>query len=539
MFLKYGRSDIARQLALIDDFGERELAARDGSGKPEELVADLERMGPAYVKLGQLLSSRPDLLPPPYIKALSRLQDRVKPISYEQVERVFESELGMKPAAAFAEFERVPIAAASLGQVHRAVLKDGRAVVVKVQRPGIRKQIAEEMRVLEEIAGMLQNHTKSGRRYQLLTIFEEFKRTLIHELDYHREAANMVVLAKNLENFDRIFVPLPIEDYTTRRVLTMEHVRGSKITQIDPVARFDEAGAELADDLFKAYLKQVLVDGFFHADPHPGNIFLTEDGRIALLDLGMTGRLSTNTQDYLLKLLIAISEGRGNEAADLVIMHSETTVDFDEPAFRRRVEQLVAEQQRQTLQEMEIGKALLEMARSAGETGLFVPVDLSLLGKTLLQLDEIGRAIDPKFDPNAAVRNHVVEIMNSRVWKSLTPGNVFGSVLELKDFFAYLPTRMNKILDAVANSQLEVKIRAADSRDILDSLLHLANRITAGLILAALIVGASLLMQVDTDFRIFGYPGFGMLFFLIAASGGLWLVFNILVQDRKRKKKFK
>ena len=536
LLLKYGNVDMVDQFGLRAALNDDDLTTGQTS-PPEELADDLERMGPTFVKLGQILSSRADLLPEAYLNALSRLQDKVKPFSYEEVEPIVTSELGVRISKAFLRFDPEPVAAASLGQVHRAVLRDGRQVVVKVQRPDIRKQIAQDLEVIEEVADFFQEHTKMGRRYQFAKIFEEFQKTLISELDYLREAANLCAIRDNLKEFTRIVVPSPIADYTTRAVLTMDFIPGKKITQIEPLERMELDGGPLADELFKAYLKQVLVDGLFHADPHPGNVFLMEDGRIALLDLGMVGRTTPEMQEKLLKILIAISEGKGEEAVALVIDLSETTQYFDESEFRRKISSLVAEQQDNTLEKIDVGRILLEVGKGAGENGLFVPIELTMLGKTLLQLDQIGRGLDDKFNPNAALRKHVSEIMNRRLKRDITPGNILASLLELKDFISGLPRRMNKVLDAVGSSELEIKVRAPDVHLVLEGFHDIANRITTGLILAALIIGAALLMQVKTSFELFGYPGLAILCFIAAAGVGFWLVLSILIGDRKSKKR--
>ena len=281
----------------------------------------------------------------------------------------------------------------------------------------------------------------------------------------------------------------------------------------------------------------MLVDGLFHADPHPGNILLTADHRIALLDLGMIGRISPEMQMHLIKLLLAVSEGRGEEAAGLAIQASHVTEHFSEPDFRRAISNLVAEQQQLTLRRMDVGKTLLDLGRTAGHCGLYVPTELTMLGKTLLQLDEIGRTLDPSFNPHEAVRRNVAEFLNQRVKKDLTPHNLFAAALEMKDFFGHLPSKLNRILDAVANAELELKIKSQEVHVLLDGFQKIANRITMGLVLGALIMGASLLMQVPTSFLLFGYPGLAMLFFLLAAGMGFWLVFSILIQDEKRKRK--
>jgi predicted unusual protein kinase regulating ubiquinone biosynthesis (AarF/ABC1/UbiB family) len=292
LFWRYGRSDLFRQFAEVTELRSEAREESKDEPNPEALARDLEKMGPTFIKLGQLLSTRADLLPPPYLQALTRLQDSIEPFSFAQVEAIVQAELGARLSKAFSEFESEPVAAASLGQVHRARLRDGREVAVKIQRPDIRKSIAEDLEVLEEIATFLDEHTDLGRRHRFVQILEQFRRTLVHELDYQREASNLTLVGENLREFKHLRVSKPVADYTTRSVLTMEYVHGQKITELSPMARLDLEGGMLADELFKAYLKQVLVDGLFHADPHPGNMCLTEDRRIALLDLGMVGRVS-------------------------------------------------------------------------------------------------------------------------------------------------------------------------------------------------------------------------------------------------------
>jgi ubiquinone biosynthesis protein len=538
LFWKYGTSDLAKEFARDFDDKEKEPAApRPGQPAPEELADDLEKMGPTFIKFGQLLSSRPDLLPEPYLKALARLQDKVKPFPYEQVEEIISSELGIRISKAFSFFEEKHLAAASLGQVHRAALRDGRPVVVKVQRPEIRKQIAEDFEVLEEIAGFFDEHTDIGKRYRFGKILAEFKSSILQELDYQREASNLTTLAKNLKEFPHMLVPLPVPDYSSRSVLTMDYVSGSKITALSPIALLDVNGEALAEEFFQAYLKQVLIDGFFHADPHPGNIFLTDDRRIALLDLGMTGRLSTNMQENLLRLLLAISEGNGDETVKIILRISETAGDFDEAEFTRKASQFVSEQRDQTLNHQDVGKALMEVVRTAAQTGLYVPSELTLLGKTLLQLEEVGKILSPTFNPSASVRRNIAQIMTTRMRQGASPGHLFGSFLEMKDFVGGLPTRVNKILDVVGNSDLEINVKTPDARHLLNGFEKIANRVTTGIILAALIVGAALMMRINSSFQIFGYPGIAMICFLIATGGSAWLVFSILWKDYKDSRK--
>ncbi|HEY4415948.1 MAG TPA: AarF/UbiB family protein [Verrucomicrobiae bacterium] len=534
LFWKYGTSDLAKEFANDDlQDGESIRPESKGQPNPEELADDLERMGPTFIKFGQLLSSRPDLLPEPYLKALTRLQDKVKPFPYSEVEQIVASELGVRISKAFAFFDEKHLAAASLGQVHLAALRDGRPVVVKVQRPEIRQQIAEDFEVLEEIAHFFDEHTEIGHRYRFGKLLAEFKNTLLQELDYQREANNLTTLAKNLESFPHIFVPLPVADYSSRHVLTMDYVEGAKITALSPLVRLEFNGAALAEELFKAYLKQILVDGFFHADPHPGNVFLTTDGRLALLDLGMVGRLTAGMQETLLRLLLAVTEGNGDEAVKIVLRISETDSEFKEADFRKQANDFISEQRDQTLNHQNLGKALLQMSRAAAETGLYVPTELTILGKTLLQLEEVGQTLHPEFNPNASVRRNVAEILRHRMLKAGSPGNVFNSLMEMKDFVGGLPERVNKILDAAGNAEFEINVRTPDAKHLLHGFEKIANRVTTGIVLAALIVGAALMMRISSPFQILGYPGIAMICFLVAIGGGGWLIISILWKDWK------
>ena len=512
----------------------RDIPADNDEGLPAERLADdLEEMGPAYVKLGQVLSSRPDLLPPRYTKALTRLQDDVQPFSFEEVSVIVEAELGVRISKAFATFDPEPLAAASLGQVHAATLRDGRPVVVKVQRPEVALQVAEEFQELTPLADFLDAHTEIGRRHRLRRVLEEFRACIQEELDYEREAENLRAVGRNLAEFEGIVVPQPIPDYCTRHVLTMERIRGTKITKVSAYSRLDFDGAELIDELFHAYLKQVLVDGLFHADPHPGNVFITDDKRLALLDLGMVGRTTPAMQQRLLEVLIAVSEGRSEQASDTVIAFSEESETSDPAEFRRLMGAIVAAQQGRGLKNANVGMALIDVTRAAANCGFFVPSELTLLAKTLLQLDEIGKVLDPDFDPNEAIRRHAATLTSRRMKRDATEGSLLTAALDFKNFAAGLPRRVNRILDAVAERELEVKVRATDAADIIEGMQKIANRVTSGLILAALIIGAALLMRVQTDFTLMGYPGFAIICFIAAGVGAVVLLVNISLQDRR------
>jgi predicted unusual protein kinase regulating ubiquinone biosynthesis (AarF/ABC1/UbiB family) len=537
LLVKYGRSDLLKRAGLEEVLTDRDTISVEVVPEAKALADDLERMGPTYVKLGQLLSTRADLLSLPYLQALTRLQDRVGPFPYEEVEAIVEGEIGVPISKAFSHFSRVSAAAASLGQVHQARLADGRPVAVKVQRPGIRKLIAEDLEALMEIAEFLDHHTQLGERYEFHEMLEEFRSSLLRELDYRQEAHNLLILGENLEQFDLIVVPSPIEEYTTSRVLTMEYIRGRKITSFNPLSPLEVNGARLADQVFRAYLQQIFVDGFFHADPHPGNVFLTDDGRIALLDLGMVGHISPHLQERLLQLVLAITEGWAEEAAGIAMKIGEKRQDFDRERFLRRFADLIIRHQDMNVRQIEVGTIVVEVVQIAGDAGIRLPPELTMLGKTLLNLDEVGRTLDPTFDPNASIRHNAVKITRQRVVRSASPGHIFSGLIEIKDFAERLPSRVNTILDRLANNEIELKVKAIDEKSLMKGFQKIANRITLGLVLAALIVGAAMLMRVPTSFQILGYPGLAIIFFLAAAGGGIVLMLEILFYDEKSSRK--
>lgn len=533
LIAKYGRPGLVKDAgldeALRDADGDGEVSAADAT----KLAADFERLGPTFIKLGQVLSTRYDLLPDTYVDALARLQDDVAPFPFSEVEEILNAELGLRMSKAFSEFEAEPIAAASLGQVHRARLRDGRRVAVKVQRPGIRETVADDLDAFEQIAEWVDEHTEFGRTRHLEAFLDEFRKSLRRELDYQREAENLVTLGRNLEEFERIVVPQPVQDYTTSRVLTMDYIDGTKITKLSPVAKLELPASELASELFRAYLKQILIDGFFHADPHPGNVFVTRDHRLALIDLGMVAFVPAQLQSHLTQLVFAISEGRSDDVVTYAINVSQRTSNFDETGFARAVSDLVALQQNRSLEQIEVGKVVLAVLQASGRYGLILAPELGMLGRALLNLDQAGRMLDPRFNPNEAIRDSAAEIIRRRMAQSVSPGRVFQNLIEVKDFAERLPGRVNRILDALANNELELRVTAFDQNMLLSGFQKIANRITMGLIMAALIVGAAMLMQVPTQFRLFGYPGLAIIFFSLAAVGGLGLMLQILRDDRR------
>jgi predicted unusual protein kinase regulating ubiquinone biosynthesis (AarF/ABC1/UbiB family) len=535
LLMKYGNSDLVKNAGLEEALKDDENLSKQVKGTAEELAADLERLGPAYVKLGQILSTRGDLLPPPYLLALSRLQDNCEPFSFAEVEKIIVSELGVKISKAFSEFNSEPLAAASLGQIHKAKMRDGREVAVKVQRPCIREQILQDLEIFADVAEFYVLHTELGKKYEFDVMVDEFRKSLLGELDYRQEAQNLETLRRIVEEFEMIKVPFAIDAFTTTKVLTMEFIKGKKVTDITNLERTELNGTPLAEQIFAAYLKQILVAGFFHADPHPGNVLLTEDEKqIALIDLGMVARLTPRIQKQLLQLVIAISEGRADSVANIAVEIGEPKPKFDEIQFRHKVSELVQTDLDANIARMKVGHVIVGITKAAGETGIRVPAELTMLGKAMLHLDEVGRSLDPNFDPNASVRRNAGHILEQRLVNEISPGNLLNTLIEAKDGFEKFPRNINKIMDLVAQNQLSVKV--IDEPLLVDSFQKVANRITLGLVLAALIIGASNLMKVPSGFTLFGYPGLAILLFLMAAGGGFALAIQIAFYDQKPQK---
>jgi predicted unusual protein kinase regulating ubiquinone biosynthesis (AarF/ABC1/UbiB family) len=543
LLMKYGRSDLVKRAGLEESLaGPHEEAAdtpvqQQAKEEAAELAADLERLGPTYIKLGQLLSTRADILPPVYLEALERLQDDLEPFPYAEVEDIIERELGARISKLFSEFDVEPIAAASLGQVHRARLRDGRRVAVKIQRPGIQQRMLDDLEALADVAIFLDQHTEKGRQFTFALMLEQFQRSVMRELDYTQEANNLRVFRENLREYPLIVVPAPINDYCTALVLTMEFVPGVKVTKLSPLRRTELDGDSLGRDLIAAYFKQILVDGVFHADPHPGNVFLTDDDRIALIDLGMVGYLSTNMREQLLKLMLAIAEGKGDDVARISMSMGDVRPNLDEEAYVREISQLVATNQHATLGQMDIGRVILELTRISGENGVRLPPELTMLGKTLLNIDRVAKTLAPHFDVNESIRTNATSVMRRRMLHQASPANALSAVLEMNDFMQRLPVRLNRVLDRFADNELSLHVDAIDEVELIAGMQKIANRITMGLVLAALIMGAAMLVRVPSSWSILGYPGLAIILFLIAVTGGVLLVVSILTSDRKPRPK--
>lgn len=530
--LKYWNSNLfANTASQAMDEASPENPDTDYNQTPEELVEDLKKMGPTYIKMGQLLSTRPDLLPDAYLKALATLQDDVAPISYEKIHEIVEEEIGTRISKAFESFEKEPLASASIGQVHSARLRSGKPVAVKIQRPGIKKQFLDDLNTLQELAEMAVKHSQTAKKYAFDKVLAELRRILLQELDYMREAQNLVTLGTNLKNFKHLIVPQPITDYCGSKVLTMEFIKGQKITSISPLKQIELDYAPLVDQLVEAYLQQIISDGFVHADPHPGNIQFTTNDQIALIDLGMVAKFTPAIRNFILELLIAISNDNGEDTAQVLIKMSEITEDADIKHFKKMITNLIMDNHHSTAKDMQTGRLLIQLNSLAANDGIHLPVEVNILGKILLNMDQIIAVLDPDFDLRVAIKKHSAKMMSDKMYRELKPEHFFTALLASKKLAENLPERLNIISENLAENKFQLKIDAIDEERVTDGFQKVANRITLGLIIAAMIIGAAMLMQVPSSFTILGYPGLAIIFFMLAAIGAIILSYIIIFQD--------
>jgi ubiquinone biosynthesis protein len=545
LFTKYGRRDFRLKLEPDDLLLPEEsddAVEPDVQRRAEAFATALKQMGPTYVKFGQLLSTRPDIVPAEYIQALEKLQDSVEPFSFADVERIVEEELGAKISKVFDVFESTPLAAASLGQVHRAALRDGREVAVKVQRPNVREQVRSDLQTLSEIAQTVEQHTEIGRKMNLTGAIEQARTSMLSELNYLQEARNTEILRRNLAPFPQIYIPTVIHDLSTTRILTTELVKGQKVSKLTPLRMIENNYAELADVITRAYLKQICVDGFWHSDPHPGNLFIREmdeQPQIVLLDFGMVSRVSHEFQDEIIKLLLGISSNRGVEVADTCIRISEPQERFDQQKFTREISAIVAAVHDVAANEINTGQLIFNVINIANNNELKAPPELAMLAKTLLHLDDITKRLDEDYDPNEVIRDYAEQLITQKLAQKFNPRNFYPALLDLNQLVLDLPHRAREIVDLGATNKLAFGIKLTQAEEFLSGMHKIANRITVGVVIAALLISSALMMRVPSRFAILGYPGLAVMGYMAAAAAAIYLIFTTLKKDREDREKAK
>lgn len=580
LFTNYGLRDFANRQGLLALEGgavaQGDEIGGDVTAKAKAFRERLVELGPAYIKLGQVLSTRPDLLPKPYIDELEHLQDDVSPMPFEMVEQTIEDELHARISKLFASFEQEPLGSASLGQVHAAELRDGRSVVVKVQRPNLREQLAEDIEFFRELATFLTEHTSAGSRIDLIGVVQQVERALVDELDYRTEARNAASFRKALATFPHILIPRVIDAYTTHRVLTTERIKGVKIDEIPPISRIEYDFTDLAEEFAHAYLEQITNSGHFHADPHPGNVFIVlpgpdnprtpaealardrrqevrpgatalvesenearaaataaaaapDDPKLALIDFGMTAHLTGAMRDRVIRLLLAMAENNGDAAGETLIEMGEAPEDFNRRAYIRDVADLIAKHANQTVEDTPAGIVLYEMITIAFREGLKLPAELTLLAKALFNLDAVTRSLDPNFNPTQSIREYTAEIANQRAQRDMSPRRMFQLAAETSDLVRALPHRIDVITQKLVADDFAFRVEAPQLGSLLLGLEKVANRIFTGLVLGGLLVASGYMMSYQ--------PRLATVGFSIAAAIGLWMIATILIQDRRSRRR--
>ncbi|HOE27736.1 MAG: AarF/ABC1/UbiB kinase family protein [Candidatus Aureabacteria bacterium] len=505
---------------------------RDEEDRPLTFGARLrlsfEELGPTFIKFGQLLSNRSDLVPPEVVAELTRLQDHAPAFPFAEVRETVIAELHRPPEELFGEFESAPMAAASIAQVHRATLLSGERVVVKVQRPGIQRQVAVDLNILQLLAHGLERYLPESRAFAPVDLVRFFRKTIGRELDFVTEGRNAARFRHNFAGEPDIVVPEVHWRLTTPRVLVMEDVEG---VRVDDSARLDALGIdhkEIALKGARAFLKQVFEDRFFHADPHPGNFSVLPDGRLALVDFGMAGRLDGDLLEELAQVVLAVSEWDASRAARHLLRLRLLDEEIDEDAFRSDLAYMIESYAGRPLKDINLGQVLNETIYIAGRYRIRVPPDCVLLGKAVVAMENVGRRLDPEFDMVAAARDYARRYALSR----FSPGRVKERVEymagDLLHLLRELPGDLQLIVRKATRGKLKLEFEHRGLDTFIMEMDRSSNRIAFGLVVAALIVGSSVVILSDRGPHLFGLPLLGLAGFVLTGLLGLRLIFGIM-----------
>lgn len=528
VLLKYGFDDLAQRLDLP---GSRLIKKTDSAERNLETYERIRRvvedLGPTFIKLGQIMSLRPDLLPAPLIKELSKLQDDVPPVPLEDVHNVVESSLGRNLTEVFSIFDAEPLAAASISQVHRAVLrKEGDIVSVKVQRPGIKRRMEADLDILAAIASRLHEHSDDFKAYDLPNLIRVTRRNLLREIDFTREARNMKIAGSYQTDSSWIYIPKVYEDYTFTKILVMEHIHGTKLKDMDAT---DLINVELmAKEGLKTAIKQILEDGFFHADPHPGNMLVYDGNRLCLLDWGMVGRLTENDRNMLIDLLKGIVEKDGEQMVHTLLKICAREAPIDQDALERELLDIVDSYFAMPVKAMNIGHILLAITELLRVYHLKLPPDLVIMVKALVTAEGTARQIHPGLNVLAESEEYIKKLAAKRyqphkLWRNLSVavGRIFDSQREI-------PRRLIEIMDRIGHGNLKMAFHFENIGDLINAMENSSNRMAFSIIIASLIIGSSMIITTGVGPLLFGFPAIGVIGYLISAILGLWLVFNII-----------
>ncbi len=511
---------------------KKEKVLKDTDTGPVKARMMLEELGPTYIKLGQILSMRQDLIPSEYAKEFSRLQDDVQPFEMDDVEKLIKNEIGSEIENLFEYFEHTPIAAASIGQVHRAKLKGGDDVVVKVQRPGIKKTIDADIDIMYSIASFAEEHLPEAKLYQPVQIVQEFERSIKAELDYTQEGRNADHFARNFRDHPRIYIPEVYWNYTSKKVLTLEYIDGVKSNSFEKLEKMGVDRKDVAITVLKAFMKQVYEDGFFHADLHTGNVFIMRNGMIALLDFGMTGFISKDMRDLLVDDLIAITRGDTVLYVELLRDLGSISDDVDISALKIDIDHLLYKYYGRPLKELDTAQIMGEMINLLRKYQIRIPANIALLSKGAMTAESFGSIMDPNINLTLIAEPFAKKAIKDRLRLTNIAGNAYRDLNNWTRVLHRAPIKISHILDIAERGYLKLRFEPHGFDRIVAEIDAASNRLAFSLIISAIIVGSSLIIQTGMEPHIWGVPLLGVIGFLVAGFFGMWLVIYILRTGR-------
>ncbi|MET0808912.1 MAG: AarF/UbiB family protein [Pseudoxanthomonas sp.] len=534
ILVRYGFGDIIRRMGLEG------ALARAGKLLPLERLAELvalpapvrvrralEEMGPAFVKLGQVLATRVDLFAPAWIAEFGKLQNQVPAVAFAAIHAQMAEDLGAAPEEVFQWLDPVPLAAASIAQVHRARLGDGTEVVVKVRRPGIGPVVEADLRLLQRAAQVLEKKFPELRQFHPVGMAQQFTDSLTRELDLAAECRNAERIAGSFAGHDELVVPAVYWDYTSERMNVQDFVDGLPVADL---AALDAAGIDrraIARDGAQAILKMMLEDGFFHADPHPGNVFVLPGNRIALIDYGMVGRLSRARRTQVVSLLFGLVEHDAQRVTDVLLDWTDDEAAGDEERIGEDVDAFVDRYHGVPLGQLDLAAMLLQIATLLRTHRLSLPADLALLIKVCITLEGMGRSLDPEFDMARQAAPFLHRAMQALYTPRVLARQGLRSLTEAAAMLAAVPRDLRRLLRSARADKLRLHLDLDHLQQFSTQIGHSANRLTVGVVLAALIVGSAITLTVEGGPTLLGLPLFGLLGFVGAAIAGAWLVISI------------
>jgi len=514
--------------------GSRAHGPDAGLSPEQRLRKTMERLGPTFAKIGQMLSVRPDLIPPSYAEELAKLQDEMMPFPFEQVKEEIESAFGEPLSELFLEFDEVPCAAASIGQVHFAVMTDGTPVAVKVQRPGIREVIEADLDILRTQARRVQGRTDLGRRYDLVGLVDEFARVIHEECDYVHEGENAEHLATAFEGDETVHFPAIFWERTAGTVLTLERIVGTPFNRLDQLDALGFDRHEIAGRGITCYYEQIFMHGFYHADPHPGNLFALPDSRVAFTDFGRCGFLSDAARNQVADLLVAIIEQDSATAVDVLLEVSGGSADVDVAGLQRDVSTLIAKYYDLELKEVDSKELVVEVMSLIGKRGLTMSSEFALLLTTLATLQALGSAVDPEFHFVNSVRPFAERLVKEQMRPDVVARGFASTLRHSLRALKGLPENISRALRRIGDGDLRMTIRPAGLDPVLSRLEQSVDRLAFALVVSAFVVGfATLLARSQIPWWVQLIAEFAL---VCAAGVGIWFFLSIMFRAVRQRK---